>query len=132
MNRRYAEVAVRANHRCEYCQAPEAVFNLPFEVEHVLPLGSGGGHEFDNLALACRSCNVFKSNFTEAVDPGTNQTVSLFSPRCDPWDTHFKSLQSGEIVGLTPIGRATIDLLRLNTAVQISARLSWMRLGMYP
>jgi len=35
MNRHYAGVAERAGHRCEYCHAPEAIFNLPFEVEHI-------------------------------------------------------------------------------------------------
>lgn len=39
MNPRYASVAARAGHRCEYCHAPEAVFNFPFEVEHVVPPG---------------------------------------------------------------------------------------------
>jgi hypothetical protein len=32
MNPHYEVVALRAGHRCEYCHAPEAVFNFPFEV----------------------------------------------------------------------------------------------------
>lgn len=39
MNSRYALVSARAGHRCEYCHAPEAIFNFPFEVEHALPPG---------------------------------------------------------------------------------------------
>ena len=132
MNRRYAEIAARAQHRCEYCRAPEAVFNLSFEVGHVLPPKSGGGHDIANLALACRSCNFFKSDSIEAVDPETNFVASLFSPRRDRWHDHFRNLISGEIEGLTPIGRATVALLRMNTGFQINARLSWMRLEMYP
>jgi phenylacetate-coenzyme A ligase PaaK-like adenylate-forming protein len=31
MNPHYPQVALRAGHRCEYCHAPEAVFNLPLE-----------------------------------------------------------------------------------------------------
>ncbi|MDX2241996.1 MAG: hypothetical protein NW224_15025 [Leptolyngbyaceae cyanobacterium bins.302] len=38
MNPSYAAIAQRTNHRCEYCKAPEVVFNLPFEVEHIVPL----------------------------------------------------------------------------------------------
>ena len=38
LNPRYAPIAQRANHRCEYCKAPEVVFNFPFEVEHIIPL----------------------------------------------------------------------------------------------
>jgi hypothetical protein len=34
MNSFYTLVADRAAHRCEYCHAPELVFNFPFEVEH--------------------------------------------------------------------------------------------------
>jgi 5-methylcytosine-specific restriction endonuclease McrA len=55
MNRRYADVAARAGHRCEYCHAPEAIFNFPFEVEHIIPPNDGGADETNNLALACRS-----------------------------------------------------------------------------
>jgi len=35
MNSFYTLVADRAAHRCEYCHAPELVFNFPFEVEHI-------------------------------------------------------------------------------------------------
>ena len=37
MNPNYPFVAERACHRCEYCHAPEAIFNFPFEVEHIVP-----------------------------------------------------------------------------------------------
>lgn len=37
MNPHYPEVSHRAAHRCEYCHAPEVIFNFPFEVEHVIP-----------------------------------------------------------------------------------------------
>lgn len=33
MNPHYHAVGTRAEHRCEYCHAPEAIFNFPFEVE---------------------------------------------------------------------------------------------------
>ena len=39
MNPRYSAVAERAGHRCEYCGAPEVVFNFPFEVEHIIRRG---------------------------------------------------------------------------------------------
>jgi hypothetical protein len=42
MNPHYPQAALRAGHRCEYCQAPEAVFNLPLEVEHIVPVVRGG------------------------------------------------------------------------------------------
>ena len=42
MNPNYPLVAERAGHRCEYCHAPEAIFNVPFEVDHIMPLAKGG------------------------------------------------------------------------------------------
>jgi hypothetical protein len=42
VNPNYPFVAARAKHICEYCHAPEAVFNLPFEVEHIIPSAHGG------------------------------------------------------------------------------------------
>ena len=132
MNPRYPVVAARAGHRCEYCHAPEAVFNLPCEVEHVLPPGAGGSSDESNLALACRSCNVFKSDFTEALDSETSRTARLFNPRLDDWSAHFQISDSSEIIGLTDIGRATLELLKMNAATQKAARLNWVRLGMYP
>jgi len=42
VNPRYPLVAQRAAHHCEYCRAPEALFNLPFEVEHLIPPIHGG------------------------------------------------------------------------------------------
>jgi hypothetical protein len=60
MNPYYSAIAERANHRCEYCHAPELVFNFPFEVEHITPLSQQGTNDESNLALACRSCNLRK------------------------------------------------------------------------
>jgi len=44
MNPNYRFVALRAGHRCEYCQAPEVVFNFPFEVEHIIALVHNGAN----------------------------------------------------------------------------------------
>lgn len=133
MNPLYAVVARRADHRCEYCRAPEVVFNFPFEVEHVVPTSAGGGSESANLALACRSCNLFKSDRTTATDPETGIEVPLFHPREDRWVVHFRhDEESGEIRGRTPTGRATVDTLRMNDPAHLTARDFWVRLRLYP
>ena len=62
MNTYYAGVAERAGHRCEYCHAPEAIFNLPFEVEHIVPTSRDGPDDESNQALACRACNQAASH----------------------------------------------------------------------
>ena len=119
MNPHYAHVALRAGHRCEYCHAPEVVFNFPFEVEHIIPLSRSGTDTETNWALACRSCNLWKAAHLHGIDPQSSVEVRLFHPREDDWETHFSvDLESGEIQGRTPIGRATVARLRLNDEAQ--------------
>ena len=129
----YSRVAERACHRCEYCRAPESVFNFAFEVEHVLPSSKKGSDDETNEALACRSCNLFKSDRTVSVDPETGNEVALFNPRKDRWEEHFRiDVESCTIVGLTATGRATIERLQMNSPMQIAGRRFWIQLGLFP
>lgn len=132
MNPHYLAVADRAGHRCEYCCAPEAVFNFPLEVEHIVPPIAGGDDELANLALNCRSCNVFKSAAVRLEDEETGTEVRLFHPREDQWLDHFRLNSNGQIEPLTPTGRVTVRQLRLNATRQIAARVQWAKLGLYP
>jgi hypothetical protein len=133
MNPHYPEVALRAGHRCEYCHAPEAVFNLPLEVEHIVPIARGGEDTAANWALACRACNLYKGTHISGNDPVSDAVIRLFHPRADQWEDHFQvAPESGEIVGRTPVGRATVVRLRLNHEAQVTARRQWIRLGLFP
>ncbi len=133
MNPHYPTVARRAGHRCEYCRPPEAVFNFPFEVEHILPTSRGGTDEEANLCLACRACNVRKGDRVVAFDDLSGTEVPLFHPRRHRWSDHFHvDTESGELHSTTPIGRATIASLDLNHPLQLTARLMWIRLRLYP
>jgi HNH endonuclease len=133
MSTSYPDVARRAGHRCEYCHAPEVIASFPFEVEHIHPASRGGRTIFSNLALACRSCNLFKSNAIVALDSSTDAVVPLFHPRNDSWEEHFAvDATTGMVLGRTPIGRATVAQLQINTVQQQQARLLWIRLGLFP
>ena len=133
MNPLYADVASRAGHRCEDCRAPESIFNFPFEVEHVIPPGQGGTDESTNLALACRSCNLRKGTHVTGTDPETNTTTDLFHPRRHDWSAHFRAeKESGTMVGLTTMGRATVVRLDMNSPTQLTARVQWGQLGLFP
>jgi hypothetical protein len=133
MNPQYAEVARRAGHRCEYCHAPEVIFNFPFEIEHVIPRTLGANETDPELALACRSCNVHKAARTTGPDSLSGTIVRLFNPRWDQWSEHFQAVaSSGEIIALTAIGRATIQQLKMNDEAQKTARQQWARLGLFP
>jgi hypothetical protein len=66
-----------------------------------------------------------------ALDELTGQEVGLFNPRRDAWHEHFSiTEETGEIKGLTAIGRATVSRLRINSAAQVEARQQWLRLGL--
>ena len=133
MNPLYPAVAVRADFRCEYCHAPEQVFNFTFDVEHIQPRSAEGDDSMDNLALACESCNLFKSNIVAVEDEIERRQVPLFHPRRDLWEQHFLFDSEEAIVqGLTAIGRATVTQLRFNSSFQVRARRQWMRLNLYP
>ncbi len=133
MNPHYVVVAERAQHRCEYCHAPEIIFNFQFEVDHVVPLARGGSDDPGNLALACRACNLFKSDFESGDAARGDAVVALFHPRHDAWPEHFHvELESAEVTGLTQTGRATVARLRMNRPRQIAARHRWIELGLFP
>jgi hypothetical protein len=127
------EVYIRANGFCEYCRADSKYADSPFDVEHITPLSKGGKSELDNLALACHGCNMFKSNRIEFFDAATGKTVKLFNPRNDVRDEHFSwTSDYAEIVGLTAIGRATVEALNLNRAGLINQRRMLHQYGAHP
>ena len=132
MNPRYSSVASRARHICEYCRATEAVFNLPFEVKHIIPLSQRGDKSEDNLALSCRSCNLYKSDSVSAFDETSQREVGFFNSRQDAWSEHFSiDENTGEIKALTAIGRVTILSLRIDSKPQVAARTQWLKLGLF-
>ncbi|MDQ3747672.1 MAG: HNH endonuclease [Acidobacteriota bacterium] len=131
MNPNYPFVSARARHVCEYCRAPEVVFNLPFEVEHITPQARGGETIEQNLALSCRSCNLYKSDLVNGIDSRTNTETALFHPRREEWREHFSlNAETGEIEALTATGRATVMRLRINSRSQTEARRQWIKLGL--
>jgi hypothetical protein len=133
MNPLYFLVAERAHPRCEYCRAPESIFNAVLEVEHITPVVAGGTSTEENLALACRSCNGFKGSRSSYIDPESGQEERLYHPRQDRWEEHFSvGSESGEIVALTAIGRVTALSLKMNSRSQLTARQFWVQLGLFP
>ena len=132
MNQHYPLVSERAGHRCEYCRAPEVIFNFPFEVEHIIPIAQNGADDVTNLALACRCCNLWKADHLTGVDEPAQGAVRLYDPRRDVWDEHFSlDASTATIQGLTATGRATVNLLKMNGTPQVMARRQWLRLGLY-
>ncbi len=118
--------------RCAYCQSSEALTVVTFEVEHIQPLLLGGQTNFENLCLACPTCNRHKANRVMVLtDDGTE--TQLFHPQRDSWLAHFDwSVNGTVIVGLTAIGVATVNLLRMNRPQLVEVRSLWGIVGKHP
>jgi hypothetical protein len=99
---------------------------IPFHCEHIVSREHGGTDEPSGLALACDRCNAYKGPNLTSIDPGTRAVVALFSPRRDVWTDHFV-VRKGEILGLTPAGRATVRLLNMNAPRRVELRKEWQR-----
>jgi 5-methylcytosine-specific restriction endonuclease McrA len=128
-----AEVVERAHGCCEYCLSQERFSPDSFSVEHIVPLSKAGTHESLNLAFSCQGCNNHKYTSTEALDPVTQTVVPLFHPRQHNWLDHFGwSTDCSQVLGLTAIGRATIEKLQFNRPGLINLRRVLFEAGEHP
>lgn len=127
------QVIQRAVSRCEYCGCPLNYCPDPFSIEHIIPRAAGGTDEPDNLALSCQGCNNFKGIFVEAIDPITGDQLPLYHPRRHRWTEHFCwSEDALTMLGMTPIGRATIERLALNRNGVVNLRGLLVLVGKQP
>ncbi len=115
------QVIQRARDRCEYCGISQVGQEASFHIDHAVPVRAGGETTLDNLALACVSCSLRKGARQKAVDPSTGKLTSLFNPRRDPWRLHFR-WNDVRVVGLSPVGRATVGALQINRPVAQAIR----------
>jgi len=127
------DVEQRAKERCEYCQSPAKYATQTLSLEHIIPRSQGGDTSLDNLALACQGCNNHKYNKTKSDDPATNRLVDLFHPRTQRWEEHFTWDARFELViGLTAIGRATVEAWQLNRPELVNLRRVLYAAGEHP
>jgi HNH endonuclease len=123
----------RAGFICEYCLALLAYSPQPFNAEHIIPVSKDGDDDLENLACACGGCNGSKYNKTKAADPFDGKIVPLFHPRQMSWYEHFAwSPDFLHIIGITAIGRATVEALALNRLGLINFRRALLKLGVHP
>jgi HNH endonuclease len=115
-------VRLRAGDRCEYCRLAQAGQEATFHVDHVVPRVAGGVTALENLALACVSCSLRKGARSLAIDPATGAATQLFHPRLHVWSDHFGADASGEILGLTAVGRGTVAALSMNRVLAVKIR----------
>ena len=127
-------IRTQARNRCGYCLSPQSLVIGTLEIEHLLPQAKGGSDDEANLWLACSVCNKHKSDKISATDPETGETVPLFNPRTQNWFEHFQWSEDGlRVIGLTTIGRATVEALHLSDNPRVLVvRSNWVRAGWHP
>jgi hypothetical protein len=128
-----AQVAARSQHCCCYCLCQEDVTGMRFTVDHIIPESLGGETVAENLCLACWDCNLLKQNRIVGADPKTDEPAPLYHPWQQEWNEHFRWEREGLLLlGLTPTGRATVNMLRLNRPLLLRARERWIAAGWHP
>jgi HNH endonuclease len=126
-------VAQRASFCCEYCWSQAKYSPDYFSVEHIIPRIKNGVNELFNLAYACLACNNHKYVHIEAIDPVSGVLSPLYNPRIDAWEQHFRwSNDYAILTGISPIGRATVDKLKLNRPSLINLRIVLAAIGKHP
>lgn len=91
----------------------------------------GGLHVSSNLALACPSCNLHKSDRVTIPSPKSSQDVPLFNPRTSLWKQTF-DWDDFQIIAKSEIGNATIHALDLNHDRRIRIRQAEKMFGLFP
>jgi len=121
------------DNRCAYCLSAQQYLMQVLEIDHIIPIAKGGTDDEDNLCLACRTCNNYKGTQTHGIDPESHQVTPLFNPRNDSWSDHFRwDNDSIRIIGLTPQGRTTVNMLKMNNDVALLTRSNWVSVGWHP
>ncbi|MCU0259943.1 MAG: HNH endonuclease [Ilumatobacteraceae bacterium] len=71
-------VFARDDYRCQYCGAHAD------SIDHVLPRSRGGPHTWENVAAACRRCNLAKRDRTPD-EAGMRLARPCTAPRSSAW-----------------------------------------------
>lgn len=122
-----------AQNRCGYCLSHQRYTMSKLEIEHILPKSKGGTNAEENLWLSCGLCNRYKGTKITGYDDKTQSFVLLYNPRQQIWTEHFTwSSDETEIIGLTTIGRATVNTLKLNNEIAVEVRRNWIIAGWHP
>ena len=125
------KVKHRAGERCEYCLMHQALQGASFHIEHIVPRSAGGHSVLTNLALACPACNLHKADRVNVLDEESGKTLPLFNPRTDVWADHF-AFEGYVIVGLSPVGRATLHTLDFNNPRRLKIREAETLFDLFP
>lgn len=104
---------------------------LTFQIDHIIARKHHGTNDLSNLALACFACNNHKGPNIAGMDSETGKVERLFHPRQDKWADHFE-WHGALLVGRTPVGRVTNDVLAINLPHRVRLRRMLILEGVFP
>ncbi len=126
------QIIDRAKQCCEYCRIGMNDGAIDFAIDHIIAEKHGGKTLESNLCLSCFWCNSYKGSDISSVDWAFDESiVPLFNPRKQNWHDHFR-IDGTRIISLSPEGRVTVFLLRLNAVERIKERKLLIQLKLYP
>jgi len=64
-------------------------------------------------------------------DPKDKKQVPLYNPRKEHWEDHFR-WEGVVLIGITDIGRATVEALNMNRKLILAIRREEMLVGRHP
>lgn len=80
----------RDGHKCQYCGATRKL-----TIDHIIPRSRGGGDDWDNLVVACSSCNIKKGDkyleqtgmklLKKPVQPRTHLDIEISQTNLTEW-----------------------------------------------
>jgi len=136
------------NGKCAYCESLINLASSHSEYDHFRPKQSARGfdgeaseahywwlvYDWNNIYYSCTKCNMYKSTWfpVEGERAGLNtrrqdllrfEKNLLVDPCWDEPDEHFKYDQEAKLVGTTPNGVASIDIIKLNREDLVAERL---------
>ncbi len=109
---------------------PQDYDRIRFEIDHIISEKHKGPTVAANLALSCFFCNSFKGSDIGGLDRATLKLTPLFHPRRQKWSVHFR-WENAYLVGRTPTGRVTVELLRFNDPFRVELREALIEEGLF-
>jgi len=134
------------NGKCAYCESIIGVSG-PASFDHFRPKSGARGldrdfgidhywwltYEWNNLYYCCHYCNSFKSTWfpveknrahirTSYADINSHENALLIDPCVDNPQDHLVYNESGEVDFLSPKGKTTIEIIKLNRGALVDER----------
>ncbi|AZQ12213.1 HNH endonuclease [Shewanella khirikhana] len=107
---------------CPYCKSHLPIkHGMAWDIEHIIPLESNPQFMFEplNLCVACKDCNLYKSNkpvlnSNRSTFPDSSKNYKIVHPHFDDYESHIFIIVAGELYKpITEKGMYTIETCKL-------------------